>query len=46
MFFMTAGQISDYIGAAARLRSLPEADWLIADWLMRPTGSEDAMKDN
>jgi transposase len=30
-FFMTAGQISDYTGAAALLSSLPEADWLLAD---------------
>jgi len=30
-FFMSAGQISDYTGAAALLRELPEADWLIAD---------------
>lgn len=28
---MTAGQVSDYIGAAARLGSLPAAEWLIAD---------------
>ena len=30
-FFMSAGQVSDYTGAAALLRELPEADWLIAD---------------
>jgi len=30
-FFMTAGQISDYTGAAALLSSLSKADWLIAD---------------
>jgi transposase len=30
-FFMTAGQVSDYIGAAALLSSLPGADWLLAD---------------
>lgn len=30
-FFMTAGQVSDDTGAAALLRSLPEAKWLIAD---------------
>jgi transposase len=30
-FFMTAGQVSDYIGAAAFLGSLPAAEWLIAD---------------
>ena len=37
-FFMTAGEISDYTGAAALLGSLPAADWLLgyrgydADW--------------
>ena len=30
-FFMTAGQVSDYTGAAALLGSLPNAEWLIAD---------------
>jgi transposase len=30
-FFMTAGQVSDYTGARALLRSLPAADWLLAD---------------
>jgi transposase len=30
-FFMTAGQISDYTGAAALLDSLPKANWLLAD---------------
>ncbi len=29
--FMTAGQVSDYTGAAALLSSLPKADWLLAD---------------
>ena len=28
---MTAGQVSDYTGAAALLGSLPAAEWLIAD---------------
>jgi hypothetical protein len=27
-FFMTAGQVSDYTGAAAMLSSLPAAEWL------------------
>ena len=27
-FFMTAGQISNYIGAAALLDDLPKAQWL------------------
>ncbi len=30
-FFMTAGKVSDYIGAAAPLDELPEAQWLLAD---------------
>ncbi len=30
-FFMTAGQLSDYTGAAALLGSLPKAEWLLAD---------------
>jgi transposase len=30
-FFMTAGQVSDYTGAAALLGSLPKAQWLLAD---------------
>jgi len=30
-FFMTAGQVSDYTGAAALLGSLPKAQWLLGD---------------
>ncbi|MBS1051185.1 IS5 family transposase [Gluconobacter japonicus] len=30
-FFMTAGQISNYTGAAALLESLPMAQWMLAD---------------
>ena len=30
-FFMTAGETSDYTGAAALLNSLPPAQWLLAD---------------
>ena len=30
-FFMTAGQISDYTGAAALLDDLPNAQWLLGD---------------
>ncbi|GBR27342.1 hypothetical protein GCM10010937_08520 [Gluconobacter japonicus] len=30
-FFMTAGQISDYTGAAALLDSLSMAQWMLAD---------------
>ena len=29
--FITAGQVSDYIGARALCRSLPAVEWLIAD---------------
>ena len=29
--FVTAGQVSDYIGAAALLSSLPKVDWLLGD---------------
>ncbi|MFN4101253.1 MAG: transposase, partial [Pararhodobacter sp.] len=30
-FFMSAGQVSDYTGAAALLDTIPQADWLLAD---------------
>jgi len=30
-FFITAGQVSDYIGAAALLDDLPKAKWMLAD---------------
>ena len=30
-FFMTAGQVSDYSGSAARLGNMPKAEWLLAD---------------
>ena len=30
-FFMTAGQVSDYTGAAALLDELPKAQWLLGD---------------
>ena len=29
--FLTAGNVSDYIGARAWMSSLPKADWLLAD---------------
>jgi transposase len=29
--FITAGQVSDYTGAAALMNGLPKADWLLAD---------------
>ena len=30
-FFITAGQVSDYTGAAAVTNGLPEANWLLTD---------------
>jgi transposase len=39
-FFMTAGQVSDYTGAAALLDDLPKAQWLLGDRGYAPTGSE------
>jgi transposase len=30
-FFITAGQVSDYTGAAALLEDLPKARWMLAD---------------
>ena len=30
-FFVTFGQVSDYIGARALLSSLPRVDWLLGD---------------
>ena len=39
-FFITAGQVSDYVGARALCGSLPAVDWLIADRATSPTGSE------
>ncbi|WP_232222637.1 IS5 family transposase [Paracoccus sphaerophysae] len=44
-FFMTAGQVSDYTGAAALLRSLPAAEWLIADRGYDADWFRDALKD-
>ncbi len=29
--FITAGQVSDYVGARALLRSLPNVEWLLGD---------------
>ena len=31
-FFVSAGQVSDYIGARALPSSLPGADWLLGNW--------------
>jgi len=44
-FFMTAGQVSDYAGAAALLSSLPEADWLLADRGYDADWFREALKD-
>ena len=39
-FCMSAGQVSDYTGAAALLDSRPQADWFLADRAMTLTGFE------
>ena len=44
-FFMTAGQVSDYTGAAALLGSLPAAERLIADRGCDADWFRDALKD-
>jgi transposase len=44
-FFMTAGQVSDYTGAAALLSRLPAAEWLIADRRYDADWFRDALKD-
>jgi transposase len=44
-FFMTAGQVSDYTGAAALLGSLSAAEWLIADRGYDADWFRDALKD-
>lgn len=35
-FFITAGQVSDYIDAAALLDELPKAQWLVVDRGLSP----------
>ena len=45
LFFMTAGQVSDYTGAAALLGSLMAAEWLIADRGDDADWFRDALKD-
>ena len=42
---MTAGQVSDYIGACALMSSLPIADWLIADRGYDADWFRDALED-
>lgn len=44
-FFMTAGQVNDETGAAARLGSLPRADGLMADRGHDADRFRDALKD-
>uniref|UniRef100_A4WR28 Transposase IS4-like domain-containing protein n=1 Tax=Cereibacter sphaeroides (strain ATCC 17025 / ATH 2.4.3) TaxID=349102 RepID=A4WR28_CERS5 len=44
-FFMSAGQVSDYSGAAALLGSLPKADWLLADRGYDADWLREALKD-
>ena len=42
---MSAGQISDYTGAAALLGSLPKAGWLLADRCYDADWFREALKD-
>ncbi len=44
-FFMTAGQVSNYTGAAALLGSLPAAYWMIADRGYEVDWFREALKD-
>jgi transposase len=44
-FLMTAGQVSDYTGAAALLGSLPAAEWMVADRGYDADWFRDALKD-
>ena len=44
-FFMSAGQVSDYTGAAALLDSLPKARWLLADRGSDADWFREALKD-
>jgi transposase len=44
-FYMTAGQVSDYTGAAALLGCLPNAEWLLADRGCDPDWFREALKD-
>ena len=43
--FVTAGQVSDYIGARALLGSLPEVDWLLGDRGYDAVWIREALKD-
>jgi len=44
-FFMTAGQVSDYTGAAALLSTLPQAEWLLVDRGYDADWFREALKD-
>ncbi len=44
-FFLTAGQVSEYTGAAALLGSLPAAEWMLADRGYDADWFRDALKD-
>ena len=44
-FFMTAGEVSEYTGAAALLGSLPAAEWMIADRGYDADWFREALKD-
>ena len=43
--FVTAGQVSDYIGARAFLSSLPKVDWLLGDRGYDADWFREALKD-
>lgn len=42
-FFMTAGQVSDYTGAAALLEDMPSAQWLLGDHATNRSGMTSAV---
>ena len=44
--FVTAGQVSDYIGARALLSSIPDVDWLLGDRGYDADWYREALKDN
>ena len=43
--FVTAGQVSDYIGARALVSSLPKVDWLLGDRSYDADWFREALKD-
>ncbi len=43
--FVTAGQVSDYIGARGLLSSLPDVDWLLGDHGYDADWFREALKD-